>query len=258
MKIIKTFVYCFLLIFLIEITACSKSSGITTTKDSFELKISSTPRLVLEKSQKWRPALKKICVVFGYGYNDKKIVSEIKNKLADEFGLDKDGGRIIPCVFPADFKYAGSSRISLLAGMLENKNMEGILILGAPEYTHNALLKISSYYGGKIPYPVFSLFPQDDVLGIEATSDFVLEHPQTNTTLDEESAEEEQPVTIDKHVYTMIESCIKYMQYVSEPLPEDEHLHSLVQKIIGIGNSITRYRDPDTGLQSINHFVLNK
>ena len=82
-------------------------------------------------------------------------------------------------------------RISSIIDKIESKSLAGIITLGAPEGLCNVIAKIQDKSeNGILPYPVFSLLPQDNVLGSEATSDFVLDYVQQTESLNEEQNKE--------------------------------------------------------------------
>ncbi|MCI1209262.1 MAG: hypothetical protein LKF96_07455 [Treponema sp.] len=253
---VKQFILPFFAVTVLCFSACTKKTA-RKNPASLKLEIKKVPDdNKISGRRIWRPADKEICILFGYGYNDKKFIQTILSSLEKEYGLKKDGGALLPLIYPDDFNYGGSVRISILANLLENENIGGLITLGAPEYTYKALAAIQDSWGGKIPFPVFSLFPQDEVLGIEAGSDFVLEHSQLSGKMD--LTEEEQVMVASDDVPAIIESCVHYLTLLHKPLPQNDQLHAIVQKIVGSDKPISRYVDPETGLQAINHFVLKK
>lgn len=132
---------------------------------------------------------RKIAVLFGYGYNDKAFIDIVLDQIKKTVGLSANGGAVFPLVFPDDFKWGASARISLLTGMLEDAQVNGLVLVGAPEGTHSVLASLQDAGGGTIPYPVVSLLPQDDVLGMEAGCDLVLEYLPVAASDDELSEE---------------------------------------------------------------------
>ena len=112
-----------------------------------------------------------VCVLIGYGFNDDDFVKKAINSLEKKFGLTENGGLVLPIVFPDDLH----GRISSLRDIIEKNNVHGIVLLGAPENTHSPLARIKEEWDGNPPYNVFSIFPQDDVLGQEFTCNFVID-----------------------------------------------------------------------------------
>jgi hypothetical protein len=206
-------------------------------------------------TQHWHFSEKHICIVFGYGYNDENFVQSTITELGIKYGLESNGGLILPLRYPEDFKHGGSGRISILPELLEDKHIGGIILLGAPENTHNTLSRMKTNYNGSFPYPIFSYFPQDDVLGMEYVSDFVLENAQASKNTESLQDEQEQVLTND--VTALLDSSIRCITLLDSPLQADDNLHAQVQAIVGKMGKVNRYTDPETGLQSINHFVLD-
>ena len=119
--------------------------------------------------------------------------------------------------------------------------------------------------------------PQDDVLGEEFNCDFVLEY-ERSSKLGEEEAEVK---TIDKNAEQIVLRAIRYMEDIPDDrydsvkmatntkkagMPNgqarnsifaDEDLHTHVQSIVG-EKKVRRYVDGETGIQSINHFVIEQ
>jgi len=253
--------------FFLALTACilffsmtSCGHNISNTKTSDAIKISVKKAEVKKDwlnnhTQVWHPADKYICVIFGYGYNDKAFYDSTVEQFREKYGIEAEGGLIMPLLYPDDFKHGGTGRISLLPEIIKDKGIGGIILLGAPENTHNALADIRSSYGGNPPFPIFSFFPQDDILGMEYASDFVLENAQLPS--DSTLPQEEQNQKLLKKVSSLLDSSIQYMAHVGIPLRHDENLHARVQTIVGNFGKISRYVDSESGLQSINHFVLD-
>lgn len=207
-------------------------------------------------SQKWHITNKRICVVFGYDFNKPEITNELLSLLQDNFGLDSDGGLIYPLIYPNDFRHGTRGYATDLLNELqaEDKDFMGVVILGAPDNTHSALARNQDKWNREVPYPVIALFPQDEVLGIESTCDIVLDKSQTANMAGEITQEEIEGQLIAEAPEVLINT-IKYIQNLSYSLPIDSKLQSHVLQMVK-SNNIHHYTDPETGLQSINHFVL--
>ena len=232
--------------------SCGQRKKNNDYADLMRLNIKSVPHSVWTNSRAWSESEKKICIVFGYGYNGDEFISKIKAELSEKYGLAEDGGLIIPLLFPGDFKVSGRDRISMLPEILRDVRLKGIIFLGAPENTHNAVSVFKNLYDGEIPFPIFSFFPQDDVLGMEWTADFVLDEarPQDAVPAMEES------VVVTDEVSLLLDSSVRYMTLLDSPLPPDSDLILHVRAIAEKYGKISRYVDPETGLLSVNHFVL--
>ena len=203
---------------------------------------------------------KHICVLLGYGYNDEAFIEKTRAMLERDYGLvgDDEDALILLYVFPDNFDVGGKTRISKLATLLEDKELAGLLILGAPEGMGIPLAKLQDAHDGVLPYPVFTLFPQDEVLASEAMADFVLDYAHHGEA-DAETAQEEATVQQDFDADTLITNAIQAMLTLREPpkqtMNSQELLH-FVQKIVGKQRTIIHYTDIESGIQSANHFIF--
>ncbi len=209
----------------------------------------------------WQPTKKKICIVFGYGYNSEEFVKNEVKRLEANFGLSdeeasENSGLIIPYVFPDDLKVGSTGRISRLTTLLEDVDLTGIITIGAPEYTSNTLANLRD--DEKHPLlAIYTLFPQDDILAIEATSDFVLDRAVEQSDNVQEVKEEAEQKDIGE-IEEIIDNAIDYMTMIEEPLKSNSELLTHVNNIAGAYYKIKRYVDPETGLSSINHFIIEE
>lgn len=196
---------------------------------------------------------KHIFVLLGYGYNDKAFVEKARTDLEARYGVqtEENDGLIMLAVYPDDFMRGSTARISLLTTAVEDTELAGIILLGAPEYTHRSLAKLQDKNGGEYPYPVYSFFPQDDVLGSESTADFVLDYAQKTDLL---QAEEQLEADFDAD--TLLANAIETMLNPQEPIPAGSDLRAFVQKLVGSERTIRPYTDGETGLQAQNHFIF--
>ena len=198
---------------------------------------------------------KQIVIVLGYGYNDDAHIASITQSLNDNFGVETEdnAGLISVFVYPADFMVAGKERISSLADRLEDKTLAGMIILGAPEGLHIALSKMQDKTeSGALDFPVFTLFSQDDVLGSESTSDFVLDYAHKTNTIDGEVTD----FIPDFDAVEMLTNAVSEMIELREPLKADSSLITFVEQLFTKKRTVVHYVDGETGLQSINHFIF--
>ncbi|MBQ9631121.1 MAG: hypothetical protein IJR49_06005 [Treponema sp.] len=204
-------------------------------------------------TQTWHAGNECICILFGYGYNDDDFVSSITQSLYKKYGAEEDGGLIKAIVFPDDFKRGTRSIAAELPLLVGEKQLRGIITLGAPENTHFALAHIQD---SRVPvenFPIISFFPQDNVSGMEGTSDIILDKAQD--TNEDASLENEHTQVFVSDVPDFIFRSIAYSLALDAPLPKNADLQTHLKAIIGNRN-FTRYVDPETGLPSINHFIL--
>ena len=256
----KTILICSAL-FSLALFSCKKQEVHKNTADPFELEVSEEKKSTVS-SPSWHPSEKKICVVFGYGYNEEDYVKKIVDGLSKKYGLDdgtEEGGLLFPLVFPNDFP---SGRISRLPSLIGERELAGLIVVGAPENTNYAIAKLEDEYSSQenmIPYPVYAFFPQDDVQGIEATANFVVDRAMEGSgSAEDETNKEEVVQTQVKDLDKLLDNAIEYMLLTQAPLPGDEDLIAHVSRIVGKNYKLSRYVDAESGLQSINHFVIEE
>lgn len=252
----KTIFYVLMIAALCPFISCKKNTSTSTDSNSITLEITNGNKDdLITEPQKWHITNKRICVLFGYDFNSPETVDSLTALLAKNFGLDEDGGLIYPLVYPNSFKHGAKAYSNDFFQELQSddKDFCGVILLGAPDQTHKALAKNQDKWEQNIPYPVFALFPQDDVLGIEATCDVVLDKGQTAELahIMEESAAQVIPEAPD-----ILIDAVNYMLALSRPLDADTTVQNHVSQMFK-NQKIHHYADPETGLQSINHFVLN-
>lgn len=245
----------------IVISSCRKERRLTASDALFSgsssEKADAAPEKLKKISAETKAYLegKNIVVILGYGYNDEANIEKITQSLNTNFGVETEEsqGLISIFVYPADFMVAGKERISSLADRIEDKNLAGMVILGAPEGLHIALSKIQDKSeDGKIHYPVFTFFSQDDVLGSESTSDFVLDYAHKTNTIEGEVTD----FIPDFDATLILTNAISSMIELREPLKADSSLAGFVQKLLEKNRTVIHYVDGETGLQSINHFIF--
>lgn len=248
----KTFSFLFIFSLVFYFSSCQKLK---------KHEVSPEGKIILEASENthsqkaettriWNPENEKIFVIYGYAFNSPEFTEKADKVLSERFGLEENEGLIVSLVFPDDFK----NRISNLYEMANERNTRGIIILGAPENTHRVLARLQDFWNEEIPYPVFSFFPQDEILATEGVCDFILENMHKSA---EESAAEGEDLTFDeKYVTELLIRSVEYMMALKSPLPLSSELSLHVQSICGSGKKIKRYIDGETGLQSINHYIL--
>ncbi|MCR5606234.1 MAG: hypothetical protein K6F69_05385 [Treponema sp.] len=244
-------------------TACNNKKVIVpelkvNAEGAIQLEIHPASKESLQDVQKWHPTEDKVCVVLGYGYNEGATKDEIIANLSNKYGLSEDGGLIVPVVYPDDFLHSGKIRLSTLKDVSEDYQLKGFIILGAPEDTNKALTRIEDANGGKRYLPVFAFFSQDDVSGMEAACDFIVDHIQSNSTT--ESAQ-----IIEADIQTLVNNSIDYMLALDGPLivneeliqqEQQKNLFQHVQQIVGKNRNLAPAIDDETGFSSANHFVI--
>ncbi len=192
-----------------------------------------------------------VCVILGYGFNSETFSEKIISSLSDSFGLSESGGLVLPLIFPDDFH----GRISNLSDLLEKETIRGIVLLGAPEKSHSSLARLRDKWDDSPPFCVFSLFPQDDILGQESVCVFVLDR-ESKVGGDILSEDEEKEIALEDTLSLLIPA-VENAALVPFPPESDEEILSLVQKIVG-KRVLARYTDSESGIQSVNHFILKE
>ncbi len=238
-------------------TGCKKKSSFDSDQNSYNLEASRTVESEIRTdAQHWHFSDERICVVFGYGFNNPETVNPIISRLENLYGLDSEGGLILPLVFPEDFRHGGKSYATDLAQILndETRQFRGVVVLGAPEYTHIALARNQDNWDQNLLYPVIALFPQDDVLGLESTCDIVIDKGVSADLNGEIADSEEQLQNIEDTPEILIQT-INYILALGEPLPKDNTVFNYAKQMLP-NHELFHYVDPETGLQSINHFVI--
>ncbi len=252
--IIRAFALLALCILLSLFTACGRTSKSSIEQsmgtDSQESVSDAEEQEAQEEEPHYSPDDGIICILFGYGFNEEDFYNEANEMLKEKYGLASEDGIIMSITFPGDLK----NRISNIYDIISENKVKGVILLGAPDNTHRTLTRLRDYWtqtGTPAPH-LFSLMPQDDILGEESNCDFVLEYERKNSV---EAEAEESTVPMDKTVEQILIRAVRYMEELSEPLKADSELHAHVQAIVG-EKKVHRYTDSETGLQAINHFVI--
>ena len=238
-------------------SGCKKNHKVEDT-NSVELSLNQVEEPAVQMTpQKWHVTNKRVVVLFGYDFNNPEIKENLLVLLKDNFGLDEDGGLIYPISYPDDFKHGIKGYASDFTAILQADNLDlcGVVLLGAPENTHIALARNQDKWDQEVPYPVIALFPQDDVLGIESTCDIVVDKGQT-AGLAGEIAPEESDGQIHANAPEIIVETIKYIQLLDGAPSRSKELQKHMEQMLE-GYQFHHYTDPESGLMSINHFVLN-
>lgn len=247
------------IIFSIFITlGCSKKSEINLQNiQTIELLDSTSDNLSENYTQTWHTTNKRVMVLFGYNFNTPEVYEPILFELSKKFGLAENGGLILPLFYPDSFKHSPRSFFTQIANILADDAYDfcGVITLGAPENTHIAFSRNQDLWNENVPYPIIALFPQDDVLGLESSCDFVLDKTQTVNINSDFIVDEEDTVTITE-APDILYRTISYIQCLESSMKKNADLRLHVSNILK-NYDFHYYKDSETGLQSINHFVLN-
>lgn len=259
MKKLNNFIKTAIFIFSIFILFSSCNKTKTEEKKALKLeakKEKESQKLLEQTIQQWHITNKRICVLFGYDFNDPAVVEQYKTMLSQRYGLDEDGGLIYPLIYPDSFKRGGKSYFSELYSELCETEIDfaGIVILGAPDTTHIALEKLQDFWESKVPYPVIALFPQDDIAGLEASCDVIIEKSQ-KVEISGSIVPEEVASQLIKEAPDVLLNTIDYILTLNGALQKNLDLFVHVKQMLK-GKTVEMYVDPETGIKSINHFLL--
>ena len=221
-----------------------------------EVKLSnSTEDISNIQTQTWHCENKKTIVLFGYGFNSADFVKETLSNLSIKFGLEENSGKIIPLVYPEDFKNGSKTNISLLIKKLSGTDLNGLVLLGSPEGTSQVLTRFSDTFEKSLPFPVISAFSQDEILSTEYISTIVIDKDikaELNGII--ENTEEELSIIPD--IQNFIENAVKFCMNIQVPPEKDKNLLKYAENI-SKNHKVSRYIDTETGLYSINHFYID-
>jgi len=237
--------------------SCANKQNEVEESDILDLVIQTADKnqKIVDKPQNWHFTNKKVCVLFGYGFNDEETYKPILSHLDEQFGLAENGGLIYPLFYPESFKHGVRGYVNDF--LLEMEDLEkdfcAVVILGAPDRTHVSLARHQDFWKQKVPYPVIAFYPQDDVLGIEATCDIVIEKAQV-ADLTGAISEENNEIDVGE-VKSVINDTVSYILCTEGAFSKNSDLQKHVNQMMK-GRKFHRYLDPETGLQSVNHFVL--
>lgn len=236
---------------------CSKKqpSSATVIHDLKLSQVSPDSKQLTQITSQWHITNQRILVLFGYGFNSPETVEKIKLVLENRYGLDEDEGLIWPVVYPDNFKHNGKAIATELFHMIteSEKDIAGVLILGAPDTTHIALGRLQDFWDMNVPYPVIALFPQDDVEGLHSTCDIIIDKQQKK-----QNEEEENPEILNEiaeETPGILLNTLDYMIALNGTIAKDSDLQKHAQQMLP-GRTLSMYIDPETGIRAINHFVL--
>lgn len=253
MKIIHKFALLFVSSFMIISCSHKKTEEVASDCIKIELRDSSCDNLISEP-QFWHFSPKRLIVLFGYGFNEREYVQNTIAKLENKYGESDNGGLLCSYIFPDSFIKSRRFDTAFYAELTDSeKDVEGVILLGAPDYTNRALGKNIDFWKQEVPYTVVSLFPQDDISGMQGTCDLVIDKTQVSdiagNLMEEEGAELDYSDIIEKTLDFVL-ACES-----SLPLKDKLTLKEYAQIMLP-GYSLHAYIDPETGIQFKNHFII--
>lgn len=242
---------CFLALILSGCSNKQKESGISDTEPQIPI-----PQEEILELPKWIPGdYPRVAVFFGYGYQTEEEQAPVLAELAKEFGLIQEQGLIVPFSFPDVYYTNKKVSSSFIIDYLKEYDLMALILVGSPDRIHYSLADLQDE---EVTYPIFSIFPQDDVTGTEAGSFLVLDwHESASEEGDEEL--ENAGFTGDLRniliplIHTIKGNIRKGIQENAAAFA-DELAHQMTDTMPGI--TIRHYVDPETGIKAFNHFVL--
>ena len=208
-----------------------------------------------------RVADHQVIVMLGPEYANRPAVLDA---MTSEYGLAGAGGMTVKLLYPESFKVSGITRISVLAERAAESGMTIIVTVGAPENTVTVLNKIHAVNPA---IKIVNLFPLDDALSVEAVSDIVADYPAPKEILSDENAPASAVAAAgsvsDASIGLLILASALAEEGPAVDAPEVRLAASLEMarsfmkmKKSDIPWNIARWIDPDTGLKSRNHLLL--
>jgi hypothetical protein len=187
--------------------------------------------------------------------------------MTTEYGIAGAGGMTVKLLYPDSFKVSGIARISVLADRAAESGVTIIVTVGAPEGTVNVLNRIRA---ANPSIKIVSLFPLDDALSVEAVSDIVADYPVPKEILSSENAaaaSSSVPGSAgsvnDSSLGLLVLASVLAEEGPSSDAPQArlaaslETARSLMKmKKTDASWNLSPWADPDTGLKSRNHLLL--
>ncbi len=231
----KTTVLVFSMLFVSLFLSCTQK----------EIQKKTTTTSVKATSNQDTPLLKKVAVLYGYGYNSPEFVEDSKEYLKKVFDIKDDNKIIKPIIYPDDFMVGKRIRISKLADFLEDPDICGLILLGAPEDIHRPIATMQDKGWDK---PVFSIvvtsdFEEDNALGIEYVSSLIVEQSDVHKTIPAQEI-----FDIQAAILNCSSSDVKFKK--------ENELKAQVEQLLGSNWKVSYYTDIDTGIRSLNHFFI--
>jgi hypothetical protein len=155
----------------------------------------------------------------------------------------------VPVVFPDDVRIGNTPRISLLYERLNSFELAGAVLLGSPENTHSALGKLVDSQGA---FPIVSIFSQDDQLGTEALSDFVIDFEMPKET-EEYMESNTMPMIADAKV--LAARAVYYVSLLDAPPVKNAELRVHAAQMFNEWQ-VLPFLDAETGMHPVNHFII--
>lgn len=202
-----------------------------------------------------------IVLFLGHGFADEAKKKELFSFIEKTYGFLQNGGGMSVLTYPDDVRVAGKIRMSSLSAKLsalnEQRTISALITVGAPQGMHTVLADLEDE-GRR--FPVFSLFPQDDVLGTEAGSDLVIDYRSyalSNSGESHLAAAEETDFEYTGHISDVLIPLIRAALDWDNIKEDSVFIPDLrMQFFKHTGCNLVIYTDSVTGLRAKNHYVL--
>lgn len=269
LKILFLLVLCFL-----SFVSCEKKISEEAVEQELEVNLDPYISSNIKDIPLWIPGnYSKVAIVFGHGYEDETVRNQVIAVLETQFGLADNGGLIIPLVFPET--YFNNKKVSAdwLRKALLNQDIFAIITVAAPEKTHYSLADLQD---NGFSAKVYSVFPQDNELGTESGSEFVLNYKSLGVRLDTSevyvldenknvssnlSKNYEEEGMFQGDITTILIPIIHRIKVVNnQAIPETPisfaaYLEKAYEEKFP-DSTLTPYVDAQTGIKSLNRYVL--
>lgn len=195
-----------------------------------------------------------VLVMLGSDYS---LRTSLLDGLVSEYGLNTAGGMLLPLFYPESFTRDKRIRLSLLSETAALGETTIVVVVAGPEGTARELSKIRNAHPSM---QIISLFPQEDILALEAVSSLVIDYTVAGDLL----AAEDIAFLSDSEIGVLLLASVLFGE---DPDPAvspllrltralDSARSALKQKNTGPKWSIASYVDPETNLRSWNHVML--
>ena len=202
-----------------------------------------------------------VVVFLGYGFNEDGQKQSIENKLKEYYGFLSAENRLHILSYPDDVRVAGKVRLQSIVQTVktihESTPVCVFITLGAPQGMHTVLAALQDT---DMEIPVFSVFSQDDILGTEAGSDFVMDYrpaAEKNASGVENLAAEDSELHYSGEPIDILIPLV-YAAFNWKSAKDSASLIPVLRTefLKRTGCHLTIYVDPETTLRSKNHYVL--
>lgn len=239
------------------IAGCSHKNSVVT-RSTKNHKKRTTPVLEIAEDMQNRA----VVLFLGYGFNENDQRQKIESELKEYYRFLSDENRLHILSYPDDVRVAGKIRLQSIVQTVktihESTPVCAFITLGSPQGMHSVLASLQDTDMG---IPVFSIFSQDDVLGTEAGSDFVMDYrsgAEKNASGIENVATEDSELHYSGQPSDILIPLV-YAAFNWKSVKDSASLIPILRTefLKRTGCHLMVYVDPETTLRSKNHYVLD-